>query len=131
MNSSIDQNRSQTSREGTLAVALRLFRICGKGEAAPIALGLILLLAGSAAALLAPWPMKWVIDGVIGNRPVPAFLSNTAHALSPANSRVGLLVLLCAGQLLLHVIVGALSVASTYVLVAVGLRMVFKLRCEL
>ena len=30
MNSSIDQNRSQISREGTLAVALRLFRICGQ-----------------------------------------------------------------------------------------------------
>src|SRR4030095_5638175 len=118
MNSSIDQNHSETSREGTLAVALRLFRICGKGEAAAIALGLILLLLGSAGSLLAPWPMKWVIDGVIGSRPVPDLLSKWAHAISPANSRVALLVLLCAGQLLLHVIIGALSVASTYVLVA-------------
>jgi ATP-binding cassette subfamily B protein len=33
--------------------------------------------------------------------------------------------------LLIHVIAGALTVVSTYVLVAVGLRMVFKLRCAL
>ena len=110
---------------------MRLLRICGRGEGGAIAVGLALLLLGAAAALLQPWPMKLVIDSVIGNGQAPAFLSSTAKSISPNHSRIALLVVLCTGQLLLHVVIGGLTVASTYVLVAVGLRMVFKLRCAL
>jgi ATP-binding cassette, subfamily B, bacterial len=85
----------------------------------------------TALSLLQPWPMKLVIDSVIGSVPPPAFLSEFARALSNTDGRMALLVLLCIGQLLLAVITGLLTVASTYVLVAVGLRMVFKLRCAL
>src|SRR2546421_2965800 len=118
-------------RAGTLSVALRLLRLCGKGEARSSALGLALLFFSTAAALLQPWPMKLVIDSVIGSNPAPAFLSKSARAISASDPRVALLVLLCVAQLLLHVLIGALMVASTYVLVAVGLRMVFRLRCAL
>src|SRR6266850_1830343 len=125
------KNESAALRSSTLSVALRLLRTCGRGEPAAIALGLFLLLLGAAAALLQPWPMKLVIDSVIGNHPAPRFLSRWAHAISENNPRPALLVLLCAGQLLLAILTGALTVASTYVLVSIGLRMVFKLRCLL
>ena len=118
-------------RAGTSSVALRLLRLCGKGEARSSALGLALLFFSTAAALLQPWPMKLVIDSVIGSNPAPAFLSKSAHAISASDPRIALLVLLCVAQLLLHMLIGALMVASTYVLVAVGLRMVFRLRCAL
>src|SRR5258705_1410160 len=131
MNRSLDENQPQSAGGSTAGVALRLFRICGDGEAPAMALGLVLLLLGTAASLLAPWPMKLVIDGVIGDRPLPAFLSKLSQAITTSNPEVALLVLLCAAQLLLHVIIGALSVGSIYVLVAAGLRMVFKLRCLL
>src|SRR5438477_4375619 len=122
---------SGEGRGGTLSVALRLLRICGKGEGAAIGLGLVLLFMSTAVALLAPWPIKLVIDSVIGNAPAPAFLSKSAYAMSHSEPRLALLVVLCVGQLLVHVLMGALTVASTYVLVAVGLRMVFRLRCAL
>ena len=124
-------NPSASAHHDTPGVAMRLLRICGRGEGRAIAVGLALLLLGAAAALLQPWPMKLVIDSVIGNGQAPAFLSSTAEAISPNHPRIALLVVLCAGQLLLHVVIGGLTVASTYVLVAVGLRMVFKLRCAL
>jgi ATP-binding cassette subfamily B protein len=131
MNQTPRSNQPDPSRNSTLRVALRLLRRCGKGQAPAILLGLILLLLGTAASLLAPWPMKLVIDGVIGGNHVPSFLSSIAHTISLANPRIALLVLLCAGQLLLYVVMGGLTLASTYVLVAVGLRMVFRLRCAL
>ncbi len=124
-------NPSASAHHDTLSVAMRLLRICGRGEGRAIAVGLALLLLGAAAALLQPWPMKLVIDSVIGNGQASAFLSGTAEAISRNHPRIALLVVLCVGQLLLHVVIGGLTVASTYVLVAVGLRMVFKLRCAL
>ena len=87
-----------------------------------------MLLLGTAAGLFQPWPMKLVIDCVLGSSPAPAFLARTVDAIGASNPRIALLVLLCAGQLLLYVVMGGLSVASTYLLVAVGLRMVFRLR---
>src|SRR5258706_7621017 len=118
-------------RSSTLSVAKRLLRLCGRGEAPAIALGLVLLLLGAAASLLQPWPMKLVIDSVIGGHPAPSLLSKLAHALSQNDPRLALLVLLCGAQLLLQVLIGALSIGNTYLLVAVGLRMVFRLRCAL
>ncbi|HEV8292215.1 MAG TPA: ABC transporter ATP-binding protein, partial [Tepidisphaeraceae bacterium] len=115
----------------TFSVAARLLLYCGQGEGPAILFGLGLLLLSTALSLLQPWPMKLVIDSVIGSVPPPAFLSKLVQLLSGTNSPLGLLVVLCLGQLLLAVVTGLLTVASTYVLVAVGLRMVFKLRCAL
>jgi ATP-binding cassette, subfamily B, bacterial len=115
----------------TFTVAVRLLFYCGRGEGPAIGLGLGLLLLSTALSLLQPWPIKLVIDSVIGDVAAPAFLWQTAQVVSSTNAKMGLLVILCAGQLLLAVITGLLAVASTYVLVAIGLRMVFKLRCAL
>jgi ATP-binding cassette subfamily B protein len=115
----------------TFTVAVRLLFYCGRGEGPAIGLGLGLLLLSTALSLLQPWPIKLVIDSVIGDVAAPAFLWQTAQVVSSTNAKMGLLVILCAGQLLLAVITGLLAVASTYMLVAIGLRMVFKLRCAL
>jgi ATP-binding cassette subfamily B protein len=80
---------------------------------------------------LQPWPMKLVIDSVVGSVPPPGVLTRLAQLLSGTSPRVGLLIVLCLGQLLLALVTGLLTIASTYVLIAVGLRMVFKLRCAL
>src|SRR5438876_31952 len=89
-------NPSASAHHDTPGVAMRLLRICGRGEGRAIAVGLALLLLGAAAALLQPWPMKLVIDSVIGNGQAPAFLSSTAEAISPNHPRIALLVVLCA-----------------------------------
>src|SRR5258705_8218504 len=109
MNQTLDGSQLHSAGGSTASVALRLFRMCGGGEAPAIVLGLVLLLLGTGASLLAPWPMKLVIDAVISGHDAPGFLSKLAHAMSQGNQRISLLVLLCAGQLVLHVIIGALS----------------------
>ena len=94
MEATSTNNEPASVRSGTLSVALRLLRMCGRGEAGAITLGLSLLLLGTAAALLQPWPIKLVIDSVIGNHAAPAFLSRPAHAISQNDPRLALLVLL-------------------------------------
>ncbi|HEV8604723.1 MAG TPA: ABC transporter ATP-binding protein [Tepidisphaeraceae bacterium] len=124
-------NSASPVQRSTFAIAVRMLLYCGRGEAPATALGLLLLLISTGLSLLQPWPMKLVIDSVIGNVPPPAFLSKSAGFLSQSSPPLALLLILCAGQLLLAVLVGLLTVASTYILVAIGLRMVFRLRCAL
>jgi ABC-type multidrug transport system fused ATPase/permease subunit len=101
-----------------------------------MALGTLLLAAASAASLLQPWPLKLVLDSVLGERgssPLLARATDDVVARVPfvGDQRVVLLLILCAGVLLVQLLMGILNVLSTYVLVSIGLRMVFRLRCAL
>ncbi len=115
----------------TLAVAARLLRQSAFGEYGQICFGLFLLLAGELVSLLQPWPLKIVLDSVIGPQSSPWRLDALAGVFNSGHPKMALLVLLCVGLLLVDLIMGVLMVISTYVLVAIGLRMVFKLRCRL
>ncbi len=116
----------------TLGVARRLLRLTLPGEGARLAPGLVLLLAGSAAGLLQPWPLKLVVDSVLGPVPPPAPLARAAAALGFALSpAVALLVVLCVALVAIQALVGAVTMVGTNLLVGVGLRMVFKLRTRL
>jgi ABC-type multidrug transport system fused ATPase/permease subunit len=119
---------------GTFGVAIRLLRRCGEGEGPRSAAGFGFLLAGSAATLLQPWPLKLIVDDVLTKAPAPPFLDRAATSLSGIarlDHRLALLALLCAGAVLIQLVIGAFSVLSTSVLVSTGLRMVFRLRCAL
>ena len=94
------------------------------------------MLVTSGAVLLQPWPLKLVVDSVLGDRPIPFALAEATDAIvthSPVaiDPKLALLVILCVAVLAIQGVVGILNVLSTYVLVAVGLRMVFRLRCRL
>ncbi len=114
----------------TVAVAGRLLRLTLPGDRARLVPGLALLLAGAAAGLLQPWPLKLVVDNVLGVLPPPALLAAVAAVL-PLSPPVALLVVLCLSLIALQAVVGALTMAGTNMLVAVGLRMVFRLRSRL
>jgi ATP-binding cassette subfamily B protein len=112
-----------------------MVRRCMPGEVRGLALGLFLLLVASGATLLQPWPVKIVIDSVIGKVTPPAIVQwlvapfqNSAAAGHPGTA---LLTILCFGVLLIELLMGACHVFSSYVLNSVALRMVFKLRCTL
>jgi ABC-type multidrug transport system fused ATPase/permease subunit len=113
-----------------------MVRRCLPGEVRGLALGLFLLLVASSAALLQPWPVKIVIDSVVGKVLPPAivqwlvapFQNNSAFAGHPG---MALLTILCFGVLLIELLMGACHVFSSFVLNSVALRMVFKLRCAL
>jgi ATP-binding cassette subfamily B protein len=135
----MDNTRDLTMRysvSGTMATAGRLLHLSARDEVPRIVVGLALVIAASGAALLQPWPLKLVVDGVLGDRPIPSALAQVAGAVvihSPVaiDPKLALLIILCVAVLAIQGIVGALNVLSTYVLVAVGLRMVFRLRCRL
>src|SRR5215212_8207980 len=135
----MDNTRDLTMRysvSGTMATAGRLLHLSARDEVPRIVVGLALVIAASGAVLLQPWPLKLVVDGVLGDRPIPSALAQVADAVvihSPVaiDPKLALLLLLCLAVLAIQGVVGTLNVLSTYVLVAVGLRMVFRLRCRL
>ena len=56
----------------TVRAGLRLLGIALRGEGARVAAGLALLVGSTVAALLQPWPLKLVVDSVLGAEPPPA-----------------------------------------------------------
>ena len=114
----------------TLAVARQLLRLTLPGDGRRLVPGLMLLLAAAGVGLLQPWPLKLVVDSVLGPLPAPAPLARAAAALA-LSPPVALLVVLCVGLVALQAVVGLLTMAGTNLLVAVGLRLVFRLRSRL
>ncbi|MBP2689242.1 MAG: ABC-type multidrug transport system, ATPase and permease component [Deltaproteobacteria bacterium] len=123
------------STPGSLRILARLFGNYMVGEWRRVALGLFLLLAASGTALLQPWPLKMILDGVVGDAPTHPWVAAATSTVGgwigrPSEPKV-LLLFLCGCLLLIHAISGALKVLHTYVLVSAGLRMKFRLRCDM
>ena len=78
----------------------------------------VFLIAGF--ELLKPWPLQVVIDNVLGGKPFPF----SALTSSPAQ----LLLLACAGIVVVHVGAGALTLQHNYTTIRVGQQMVNDLR---
>lgn len=121
---------------GTLGLSKRLLRLSAPGESPRILLGLVLMMITAAANLLQPWPLKLVLDSVVGDHPLPNVLVGVFKVIAPLfpfsdNPKSALLFFLCLGVLAIQLLLGILTILSTQVLVSVGLRMVFKLRCAL
>ena len=121
---------------GTLRLSERLLRLCAPGEGPRILLGLLLMMTTAGANLLQPWPLKLVLDSVVGDHALPNVLVPVFHAMTPffpfsEHPKSALLFFLCLGVLAIQLLLGILTILSTQVLVSVGLRMVFKLRCAL
>ncbi len=121
---------------GTFRVTARLLRRFLPGETRGVVLGLLLVFGASGAALLQPWPLRLVLDCVIGSSPTPAPIVAVLHffggeSFATAHPQGSLLALLCLALLLIELALGGLNVLSAYLLHSVALRMVFKLRCAL
>ncbi len=82
----------------------------------------VLLIAG--CELLKPWPLKVIIDSVLGGEPVPW---RWATGWSPG----ALLLAACAGLVFIYTALGALTVLNNYTTIRVGQRMVTELRGDL
>jgi ATP-binding cassette subfamily B protein len=123
-------------RSGALGATARLLRRLLPGEIRGLLLGLAFLLCASVLTLLQPWPLKIVLDSIVGGNTPPAvvqslvstFQSISFFRVHPALSLLGVL---CVAILLIELLMAACHVVSTYILTSVALRMVFKLRCVL
>jgi len=83
-----------------------------------------------ALGLLAPWPLKLVVDDVLTGRPLPGVLDRIGPAIAGEN-RAALLVLVVCGGLLLQVLTQTLSMINVQVQVDTGQRLVYALRARL
>jgi len=83
-----------------------------------------------ALGVLAPWPLKLVVDNVLEGRPLPGALDRIGVALAGDN-RAALLVLVVCGGLLLQVLTQTLSMINVQVQVDTGQRLVYALRGQL
>ena len=85
---------------------------------------LVLALFISACELLKPWPLKIVIDSVLGGQPLPW---DWARGWSSSAVLLGA----CLAMVALYAVVGALHVLNNYTTIEVGQRMVNDLRSDL
>lgn len=123
-------------KSGTLRLTGRLLRQSVAGELSRILLGLLFLLMASGATLLQPWPLKFILDNVVGTHPPMELLGRISEAFArffglTENPKYSLLLLICVAVLAIEGMIGIFKVSSNYMLVSAGERMVFKFRCRL
>jgi len=78
----------------------------------------------TALELLKPWPIKFIIDSVLGSQPTPAGLGGS---WSPG----ALLLTACIALVLIYAALGGLTVLTNYTTIRIGQRMVRDLRSDL
>jgi ABC-type multidrug transport system fused ATPase/permease subunit len=83
-----------------------------------------------ALGVLAPWPLKLVIDNVLGSHPMPPAIAGVAGLLT-GGSKPELLFVIVFGGLLLQLLSQVVSTVNTQVQVDTGQRMVYTLRGRL
>ncbi len=80
--------------------------------------------------LLAPWPLKVVVDNVLNGLPLPERVDGFVQTII-GDSQVGLLVLVVFSGLLLNVLTEVIRMLHTQVTVDTGQRIVYSLREQL
>ncbi|HMV82382.1 MAG TPA: ABC transporter ATP-binding protein [Blastocatellia bacterium] len=94
-----------------------------------IALFLVVTVVEILSGLLLPWPMKFIVDNVLGNQPMPGWLANITGVFG--SGAPAMLVLGCTAYLVFHYASEFISVAHTQMQQSIGQRLIFDLRQEL
>lgn len=93
--------------------------------------GVLLTFAGIGFNLLKPWPLKYIVDGVLdqtkGTDEARAFVEHWFGAGHPAGAILGLAV----AMVVISILAGLVNLASNYLFIRVGLRALLKLRTDL
>ena len=95
-----------------------------------VAVAVLLSLLEIGLAALAPWPLKLVVDSVLGSHPLPAPVASLlapAMGLGPA----GLLITIVVAGMLVQVVTELVRVSHTQIQVEMGQRVVYDLRARL
>jgi ATP-binding cassette subfamily B protein/subfamily B ATP-binding cassette protein MsbA len=89
-----------------------------------------LMVVGVLLSLLAPWPLKFIVDYVLANEPFPAHLG-WISALPGADSSKVMLAWLAAATVGLFLLTRCVSILQRYYEIGVGSRMVYALASDL
>lgn len=92
-----------------------------------IAAALTLMFLSVGASLLKPWPLAWIIDSVLGSKPLPSWVESFV-ANSNATARLGIFA---AVILVLHAGQGALQALQNFTSIKAGLNALARVRNEL
>src|SRR6266704_3253887 len=104
----------------------RLLRY-GQRQRSLFAFVAVLTVAGSLLAALQPWPMKLLVDQVLGQKPMPGWLQGALSGLGVQTTPSLLLGLVALGGLLLFVLNSAMEIGLTWLWTRAGRRMVYDL----
>jgi ATP-binding cassette, subfamily B, bacterial len=96
-----------------------------------LSLGLLLTGLGIGTELLKPWPLKFIIDGVLDNGSPPGSGFDQSLLAILGAEKSTLLVALCVGILVVYLSAGTLNLVSKFLLVKVSLRVLTEVRCDL
>ena len=81
--------------------------------------------------VLHPWPVKLLVDQVLGDEPVPEELEGLLAALPGPGGLQGLLLWVCVSTVLIYVVGTFMSAVSNVASVRLGQRMTFDLAADL
>jgi len=90
----------------------------------------VLSIVEVALGVLAPWPLKAVVDNAIGRQPLPPAIDGPLRALA-GDTVFGLVLVIVGAGLVLQVLNQLVSAVHTQVMVVTGQRMVLDLRTRL
>ena len=90
---------------------------------------IVLVFLGAAASLLQPWPLKILVDNVLGDHPLPGFLDRWLGPI--ADDQYKLLIFAVLGGLAVTIFFNAMSVGENYVNTSLDQRMVLDFRSDL
>jgi ATP-binding cassette subfamily B protein/subfamily B ATP-binding cassette protein MsbA len=92
--------------------------------------GLLLTGLGIGTELLKPWPLKVIIDTILGGGAPASGIDQTILTFF-AHDKAALLLVLCIGILGIYASTSSLNLVSKYLLVKVSLRVLTQVRCDL
>src|ERR1043166_9442899 len=92
---------------------------------------LVLTVAAAGLSALQPWPMKLLVDQVLGKLPPPEFLTKGLHIFGLAPDKSILLAVVVFGGLVLFGLNSAVEAILTWAWTAAGRRMVYDLAQDL
>jgi len=81
--------------------------------------------------VLRPWPMKILVDVILGKHPLPEKLSNILTVLPWSADGTGLLFWVCVSTVLIFLIGTLMSIAGNFVTVGLGQRITYSLGADL
>jgi ABC-type multidrug transport system fused ATPase/permease subunit len=93
-----------------------------RGQQRAALVGLVLTLFSIAASLLQPWPLKVIVDSILGAVRMPSSLAGFA------DNKPAALLMVCLALLVINAVRGGLAAWGTMYLVRAGLRMTQELR---
>jgi ABC-type multidrug transport system fused ATPase/permease subunit len=92
------------------------------------AAGIAVLLTATGVELLLPWPVKWLVDYVLGTQPAPPWIVRVWPSM--AASRSDALLAVCLAAVIIAIAHRLATFASQTLLIGVGGELVRQLRCR-